>query len=465
MSEYQTDTPPPFPSNQPVYTVSGLNQEVRILLSSGFPLLWVEGELSNLARPSSGHLYFTLKDSDAQVRCAMFKNRNMGLLIRPQNGMQVRVRARVGLYERRGEYQLTVETMVESGEGALRQAFEALKKRLAAEGLFDPERKKPLPSFPRRLGVITSPTGAAIRDILSILRRRYPALPVLIYPASVQGVNASTSIAKALHRAEQRKECDVLILARGGGSLEDLWAFNEEDVARAIAACKIPIVSGIGHEIDFTIADFAADRRAATPSAAAELISPDQAEILSALRQYEQSLGRLLYSRLDSLQQTFNWLQRRLTQQHPRNRLQQQDQRLDELEHRLKQALIIGLQSKAGRLSLLTTTLQQCSPGVRLAQTQAHYDRLRERLIIATSQSFKERTHRLQSLAHTLHTISPLATLSRGYAIVTRQADQHIVRTFKDVTKGDKVNIQLAKDRLEANITHIFEDSMQQSSN
>jgi exodeoxyribonuclease VII large subunit len=462
MPEYLPNNP--SPSNPPLYTVSRLNQEVRILLSSGFPLLWVEGEVSNLARPSSGHLYFTLKDSDAQVRCAMFKNRNMGLQLRPQNGMLVRVRARVGLYERRGEYQLAVEYMEESGEGALRQAFEALKKRLAAEGLFDPERKKPLPSIPDRLGVITSPTGAAIRDILSILRRRYPALPVLIYPTSVQGENSATSIAQALYCADQRKECDVLILARGGGSLEDLWAFNEETVARSIAACTIPIVSGIGHEIDFTIADFAADHRAPTPSAAAELISPDQAEILSALRKHEQSLWRLMHTRLESLQQTFTWLQRRIGQQHPRNRLQQQGQRLDELEHRLKQALLIDLQSKAGKLSSLTTALQRCSPGVRLAQTRANYDRFRERLYIATSQSFKEKTHRLQTLANTLHTISPLATLSRGYAIVTRQPDRHIVRASKDVTQGDKVNIQLAKDRLEAKITCLAEDSMQHSS-
>ena len=438
-----------------IYTVSQLNEEVRLLLSSSFPLIWVEGELSNLVQPASGHLYFTLKDGQAQVRCAMFKNRNLALRIKPENGMHVVVRSRVGLYERRGEFQLTVEHMEEAGSGALQRAFEALKQKLAAEGLFDSARKKPLPNFPRQLGIITSPSGAAIRDILSVLHRRYPALPVLIYPVPVQGEDAATAIAQALYEADRRRECDALILARGGGSMEDLWAFNEEVVARAIAACEIPVVSGVGHEIDFTIADFVADQRAPTPSAAAEMVSPNQQALMSTLIQLDQLLNERMQSRLGTLGQKLVWLKVRLTQQHPRHRLQQQNQRLDELERLLRHAMGLKIKSSINQINVIDSRLQKCSPALHIVKSQARHSRLHERLLSAVRSQLEDRTHRLETLAHTLHSISPLATLSRGYAIVTRQTDGTVVRTRNDVTLGSKVQIRLVKDRLSAEITEL----------
>jgi exodeoxyribonuclease VII large subunit len=343
--------------------------------------------------------------------------------------------------------------MEEAGLGALQQAFEALKSRLAAEGLFDSSRKKPLPAYPRQLGVITSPTGAAIRDILSILQRRYPALPVLIYPVPVQGAGAADAIAKALRQADQRKECDILIIARGGGSLEDLWAFNEEPVARAIAACEVPLVSGIGHEIDFTIADFAADHRAPTPSAAAELVSPDRHELLSALNQYRQALLKGLEARLERLRQRFVWLLGRLKQQHPKQQLQQQNQRLDDLERHLLQTMTIRLKTVAERLKTLESRLQQCSPAMSITKTQSHCSRLEQRLQSAMRERLTKKTHRLDKVLQALHTLSPQATLSRGYAIVTRKSDGAIIRESIDVDIGAQVFIQLAKDRLAARIS------------
>ncbi len=436
-----------------IYTVSRLNQEVRLVLTTSFPLLRVEGEISNLASPSSGHLYFTLKDANAQVRCAMFRNRNITLRLRPENGMQVLLHARVGLYERRGEFQLTVEHMEKAGLGALQQAFEALKRRLAGEGLFDASRKKSLPAFPRQLGVITSPTGAAIRDILSILQRRYPTLPVLIYPVPVQGEGAANAIAETLGQASQRQECDVLIIARGGGSLEDLWSFNEETVARAIAACEIPIVSGIGHEIDFTIADFAADHRAPTPSAAAEFVSPDRHELLTLLSQHHKALLKGLKSRLQQLWQRFIWCQGRLRQQHPRQRLQQHSQRLDDLERHLHQVMTIRLKSLSEKLKILESQLQQQSPETKISRAQSYLGQLEQRLQSAMQERLSNNTHRLDKVLQALHTLSPQATLSRGYAIVTRKSDGAIIRKRADVDRGSQVLIQLAKDRLAAQIT------------
>ena len=320
-----------------IYTVSRLNREVRSVLEGSFPLLWIEAEISNFSCPASGHWYFSLKDEANQVRGAMFRNRNRLLRFRPENGMQVLVRARVGLYEARGEFQIIVEHMEEAGDGALRRAFEQLKQRLHIEGLFDPRHKKALPTHPQTIGVITSATGAAIRDILSTLARRFPSLPVIVYPVAVQGQSAATEIREMLQLAEQRNECDVLILARGGGSLEDLWAFNDEQLARSIHQITIPIVTGIGHEIDFTIADFVADHRAPTPTAAAELVSPDQYALQTHLQQLEAQLTSRLSGKLQSYQQHLVWLQKRLP--HPARKLQDIAQRLDEAEQRMQRAL------------------------------------------------------------------------------------------------------------------------------
>ncbi|MGI8739266.1 MAG: exodeoxyribonuclease VII large subunit [Gammaproteobacteria bacterium] len=436
-----------------VYSVSRLNREARLLLGASFPLIWIEGELSNLVTPGSGHMYFTLKDGAAAVRCAMFKNQNMYLRFRPRNGLAVLLRARVGLYEPRGEFQLTVDHMEEAGLGALQRAFEILKQKLAAEGLFDVQRKRLPPPFPRCLGVITSPVGAAIRDIVSAARRRFPALPVIVYPVPVQGEAAAAAIADALRSASRRKDCDVLILARGGGSLEDLWAFNTEVVTRAIAACDIPVVSGIGHEIDFTIADFAADQRAATPTAAAELTTPDGPQLMSRLAGYEQQLELCLRRHRERVDQTLEWLRGRLRHQHPTLRAQRQMQHVDGLELRLKLAARYVFKELNGRLNEPTMRLQQCAPGSLLMSAAARHSQLAQRLWVAQHREMETRRQRLSNAGATLNTVSPLKTLARGYALVTRADDNRVVRDSGVITVGDPLDIRLARGHLRAKVT------------
>ena len=393
-----------------IHTVSRLNQAVRALLEGEFPSVWVEGEVSNLSRPSSGHLYFSLKDARAQIRCALFQNRALLFRDCPRNGQQVLLRGRVSLYEPRGDFQIIVEYVEEAGAGTLRRAYDELRLKLESEGLFAPERKRPLPRFPRRIGVITSPTGAAIRDVLTTLRRRYPGLPVLIYPVPVQGDGAAERIAHAIRLASERGDCDVLLLARGGGSLEDLQAFNEETVARAIFACAIPLATGIGHETDVTIADFAADLRAATPTAAAELASPDRLEWLRRVRLLAERLDSALQRQFATQRQRLTELTRRLDRAHPRRRLQDHAQRLDELDQRLRAAF-------------------------------------RQRLETASQ--------RLRGLSGHLHALSPLATLDRGYAIVRRQPDGAVLRRADAVRIGDAVEALLSQGRLHCQVTAI----------
>ncbi len=442
-----------------VYSVGRLNREVRAALEGGFPLLWVEGELSNVARPASGHLYLTLKDAQAQVRCAMFRNRCQFLGFTPQNGMQVLVRARVSLYEPRGDFQLIIEHMEEAGDGALLRAFDALKQRLSKEGLFEEARKRPIPTLPRRVGVVTSPTGAAIRDILSVLRRRFPALPVLIYPVPVQGSDAAPQIAAAVRRASERADCDVLIVTRGGGSLEDLWAFNEELVARAIHDSAVPVVSGVGHEIDFTIADFVADRRAPTPSAAAELVSPDQAEWLAQLRALDARLLQRLQRHLQELAQRVQWLAKRLDQQHPGQRLRQQSQRLDELEQRLRLAWRAELRQRRAGLGELAARLHRHAPVHRLQRLQAHRDQLNRRLVAAMTLILERGGRRLGSVTRALDAVSPLATLDRGYAIVSRATDQTVLRDARSAGVGERVHARLARGHLVCTVDETHEEN------
>ncbi len=428
-----------------VLTVTRLNREVRAVLEGSFPLLWIEGEISNLARPSSGHLYFSLKDEAAQVRCAMFRQRNMHLQFRPQDGQQVLVRARVSLYEGRGEFQLIVEHMEEAGDGALRRAFEQLKQRLAAEGLFDAARKREIPALPRCIGVVTSPTGAAIRDVLTVLRRRFPAIPVIVYPVPVQGADAAAQIAAAIRQAGERAECDVLIVGRGGGSLEDLWAFNEEAVARAIHASTIPVVSAVGHEVDFTIADFVADVRAPTPSAAAELLSPDRNEWLLNLRRFEQRLQRAVQKQLQLQRRNVEGLGRRL--KHPGRRLQEIAQRLDELEQRLQRGQANLLRHANGRLVAARARLERHTPWHRLQQLRARREALQQRLGSAVGRHIERLGHRLGETGRALDAVSPLATLSRGYAIVTT-SDGQVLRKAADTRPGAELKAQLAQGKL-----------------
>lgn len=443
----------PLSSQRDIYSVSRLNREIRTLLETGFPAIWLEAELSNLARPASGHLYFSLKDEAAQVRCAMFRNRNLTLRFRPENGLQVLVRARVSLYEARGDYQLIVEHMEEAGDGALRRAFEELKIKLEAAGLFAAEHKLRLPRFARRIGVITSPSGAAVRDIVTTLERRFPAIPVVVYPVPVQGATAAPAIVKALRTAARRAECDVLILARGGGSLEDLWPFNEEVVARAIYDCPIPVVSGIGHEVDVTIADFVADVRAPTPTAAAELVSPSQYEWLQSFVRLGDRLIRLIQQQLGHREQQLNWLARRLP--HPQRYLQSVAQRLDELEIRRHNALRYVLQQRESRLLTLRERLQQHNPRHALARHEAQRQQLSTRLNNAMRRRLQDAAQRLQYLVRTLETVSPLATLGRGYAIVTREADNKILTDVKQIDVQTRIRARLHQGRFTAVIDGI----------
>ncbi len=449
----------PTAPERDIYSISRLNREARSVLEGNFPLLWVEGEISNLARPSSGHWYFSLKDGQAQVRSAMFRNRNQLLRFRPEDGMQVLVRGRISLYEARGEYQFIAEYMEAAGDGALQRAFEELKHRLAQEGLFAPEHKQLLPALPRRIGVITSPTGAAIRDILSVLGRRFPGLPVVIYPVPVQGEGAGAKIAAAIGTAARRDECDVLILARGGGSLEDLWAFNEEVVARAIFACPIPLVSGVGHEVDITIADFAADHRAATPSAAAEAVSPDQQEWLTQLRALDARLLTLLRRRQQQARQQLDWLGKRLQQQHPGQRLRQRAQRLDELEQRLHRGLDRTLTGSTTAIRQLHTRLRATAPAHRLVQLADRQQDLGRRLRTAMQHQLERRQQSLKGLARALDTVSPLATLERGYSITRRTSDGQVVKSATELQPGDQLETRLAQGGLISTVDKLLVDS------
>lgn len=398
-------------TKEEIYTVSRLNNEVRFLLEDSFPYVWVEGEVSNFAAPNSGHWYFSLKDSAAQVRCAMFKGQQRKLNFTPKDGSHILIKARVSLYENRGEFQLIAEEMEERGEGKLRRAFEALKKKLEQASLFADTHKKPLPAFPIQIGVITSPTGAAIRDILTVLKRRHPCATIVIYPTLVQGATAAPTIVQAIETANRRKECDVLILARGGGSLEDLWPFNEEIVAHAIYQSQIPIISGVGHEIDFTIADFVADKRAATPSAAAEIAAPDCAEILQLIERHQQRLFRLMQQRLLSMKQQIEWMQKHLLQQHPKRRLLEQAQRLDLAE----MALVAIISKRINKLQM-----------------------------------------QLTNGAAKLDALSPLATLKRGFAIATDQ-NEKVLREASLVKVGATIRVRLLSGSLTCSVDEVLD--------
>ena len=405
-----------------VFSPSTLVREARELLEGHFPLLWVEGELSNFSRPASGHFYFSLKDSQAQIRCAMFKPKSTFLRFRPADGMRVLARARVGLYEARGEFQLIVEHMEEAGEGALLRLLQELKTRLAAEGLFETSLKRALPRAPRLIGVLTSPTGAAIRDVLSVIARRYPLVEIEILPVPVQGRDAAATIVAMVTAASSAGRHDVLLLTRGGGSLEDLWSFNDEALARAIRASAIPIVSAIGHEIDFTIADFVADLRAATPSAAAELLVPDILAIHAALRLQQQQLEQSMRRQVTAAAQRVDRVYARLRAQHPSIRLRSGAQKLDQLHARLWRQ----------------------RPLAALARRREQLDRLRRNLRSYLSASAHRRAAKLDALSRALHAISPLATLQRGYTILLDADSGRVVRSVDEAKTVQRFNARFA---------------------
>ena len=438
-----SDTPFP-PAAREVYTPSALARFVRDLLEDTLPLVWIEGELSNCSRPASGHLYFTLKDTGAQVRCAMFKPRSSWLRFRPADGLRVLARARVSLYEARGEFQLVVESLEEAGEGALRRAFEELKAKLLAEGLFDAALKRALPRMPRRIGVVTSATGAAIRDVLSVLARRFPLADVEVLPVPVQGKDAPPAIVAALAAASRAGRHDVILLTRGGGSLEDLWAFNDEAVARAIRASAIPVVSAIGHEVDFTIADFASDLRAPTPSAAAELLVPDAGELLAALRRQASRLAQFQRRMLELRAQRLDHLLARLNAQRPQARLSRAGERLQQLHRRLGSCARAAVVRGNSRLSLLRTRMLAQHPLARLERGAERARGLRGRLDAGMRAEIERRRSRLAELARTLHAVSPLATLERGYAILLERDSGRVVRSTAQVRAGTRVQARVS---------------------
>jgi len=430
-----------------ILSPSSLNRLVRDLLGDALPQVWIEGELSNVAKPASGHLYFTLKDNSAQVRCAMFRSKVLPLRFRPADGMQVLLRATVGLYEARGEFQLVAEYMELAGEGALQREFEQLKARLDAEGLFAPDRKRPLPGYARRIGVITSATGAAIRDVLSVLARRWPLAEVDILPVPVQGREAPPAIVSMLRKASAARRHDVLLLTRGGGSLEDLWAFNDEAVARAIHASAVPVISAVGHEIDFSIADFVADLRAPTPSAAAELLVPDAVAVERHLQQLQQRLQTLQQRHRQTQSQRLDHLLARLQAQRPQARLQRDQDRLVNLQRRLVTVMREQARQRQHRLEQLHARLIARHPCTQLPLFSRRLAEQALRLRRTMELTLERHNSALRHAGHALNSVSPLATLERGYAILFDTNGQ-VLRSARNVTSGTLLRARLADGEL-----------------
>lgn len=431
-----------------VLSVSELNRSAKDLLEQVFPLLWVSGEISNIKRYGSGHWYFSLKDANAQVRCVMFREKNQYLGWQPQDGMQVEVRALVTLYQARGDFQLSVETIRRVGLGTLFEAFEQLRARLGKEGLFDADRKKTLPLFPKQIGIITSPDGAALHDVLSTLRRRMPSLPVIVYPVPVQGIGAAVKIAAAIQKAASRAECDVLILCRGGGSIEDLWAFNEEIVARAIAACSVPIISGVGHETDFTITDFVADIRAPTPTGASQLVCQDREELLRRVEILYCRMQRELQRGIESRMQNTDMLACRLV--HPRERINEQLTHLQRLRERLVRSWRRNSENRYWRVRELNQRLTVTRPDIsRLIERQYELGlRLRRAIAGRIETLAMSLEHQQANLAH----LNPESVLERGYSIAYT-ADGTVLRNSNQIDIGDTIRVALAKGGIKASVS------------
>ncbi len=451
MPELPDRTPAPG-GQRDIYSVTRLNTAVKRLLETSFAQVWVEGEISNLSIPASGHAYFSLKDSTSQVRCALFRNRSRGLSYRPRDGDQILARARVSLYPARGDYQLIVDYLEDAGEGALRRALDELKKRLAAEGLFDARHKRPLPRFAHRVGVITSPTGAAVRDIITTFRRRFPVIPLIVYPVSVQGDTAAGEIVRMLELAERRAECDVLILARGGGSLEDLRPFNDEAVARAIHRCAIPVVTGVGHEIDVSICDLVADQRAATPTAAAELASPDRGDWLEYLRSRQARAERLVRDALEMRAQRLDGVRKRLPR--PERLVDQARLRLHAAARLLHPVVTARIASAHHRRQRVAERLLRQSPQARLERLRDRFAHARQRLVLASYQRHEQARQRMRALGARLHGISPMATLERGYALVTDAAG-NLVRSAAAVAVDSDVTVRLGQGHLGCRVREV----------
>ena len=431
------------PTAEHVYTPTELNREAKLHLEAGFPRILLEAEISNLARPASGHLYFTLKDNRAQIRCAMFRSSAGRVNIRVENGLNVLARGRISLYEPRGDYQFIVDGLQDAGEGALQREFEALKKKLDAEGLFNPEHKQKLPAYPSRIGLITSPSGAAVRDLLHVLERRWPVAEIRLYPVPVQGMDAPGEIRRAIAAANNHGWAETLILGRGGGSLEDLIAFNDEAVARAVFNSQIPIVSAVGHETDFSICDFTADLRAPTPSAAAELVTPDQRVLKESFSRNFRQLQRRILDRVQLDTQRLDHAGHRLRQQHPANRLAEQSKRLESLGLAFRRNMQRFMADRSQRLEALSRQMHVYHPGRKLEDLRVRISttlRTLERLALA---DIRSRQEKLAELARTLNAVSPLETLGRGYAVITSDASGELISSVSQVAAGDDVSARV----------------------
>jgi exodeoxyribonuclease VII large subunit len=443
--------------NDEILTPAQLNTLARDLLESTFPLVWVEGELGNVSRPASGHLYFTLKDARAQVRAAMFRPKSQWLKFVPREGLRVLVRGRLTLYEARGDYQLILDHMEEAGEGALRRAFDELRARLEAEGLFDPARKRPLPAHVRRLALITSPSGAAVRDVLSVLARRFPLLEVELLPSLVQGETAAAQITSLLRQADASGRYDVILLTRGGGSLEDLWAFNDEQLARAIAASNTPVVSAVGHETDFSLSDFAADLRAPTPSVAAELLVPDQRDLSIRLRRLQQRLAQLQVHALNQAMQRADRAALRLQAQGPQARLNLLRHRQEAALARLHANWRQVQERRRAKLAHAAAVLRGAQPQRQLAALRERLAATAPRAQAAISRQLQRDALRLRGIARSLEAVSPLATVARGYSILTRVDDGALVRSSTQTQPGDRLQARLAEGSLQVRVEGVEE--------
>ena len=458
MAQTQSQIVGHVPAEQPhVYTVTEITRDVRAILEAAFETAWIEGEISNFRQAASGHAYFVLKDDKAQIKCVLFRGQRMGVKFTPEDGDQVLLLGRVTVYEARGDYQVIVEAMEPKGLGALQKAFEQLKEKLAKEGLFDESRKKTLPEVPWKIGVVTSSTGAAIRDMIHVIRRRNPKMSILLYPAKVQGEGAAEEIARGIEELNKRKDVDVLIVGRGGGSIEDLWAFNEEVVARAIAKSKIPVVSAVGHEIDFTVADFVADLRAPTPSAAAELVVPKLNDLVADLQYLTNQMIERMEEDIEDYRERLRYLIDRRFFREPRHILEAPAQRLDEMGQRLLRGLDQWVLVKRGNVTQTVHRLFQASPGKKIQMLFEKQNDLMARLVRRIESQIKLKKEKLGGVAKSLDALSPLNVLDRGYSITTSKKTGKAVTSGKQVKKGDTVRIRLAEGQLDATVDETIE--------
>lgn len=443
---------------QSVISVSELNKKAKSLLEKGIPKLWIEGEISNLAKPASGHMYFSLKDEMSQIRCAWFRQRQLQNTLNIVNGSKMLALGKIGLYEPRGEYQFIVEKMEIAGEGDLKRKYEDLKRKLSAEGIFSEENKSELPNLPKRIGVITSPSGAAVQDILTVLNRRFPIIPIIIFPVAVQGEQAAPQIQNALEKANFRADCDLLILARGGGSLEDLWAFNEEIVARAIFDSEIPIISAIGHETDVTISDFTADLRAPTPSGAAELAVPDQHDWIKSIDNISEKINTIITQQINSKSQLSDWINKRLSQSSPMMTVKRQIEKSNNLQKMLSSSILQNLSRQEKNIHQLKSNLNEVSPRLKIHTQLSRIKELNQKITSCSDHLLEGLNNRIKLASKTLNSVSPLRTLDRGYAIARDAKTKNVIMSADAIEIENDIEVKLAKGEIKVTVIEKHSD-------